>query len=148
MGWMRTVFLGDIGNRLDIEDNESRIRRLRSAQRRRDSEKRQKDASQDAAIEDLQSRVEDLTLAVGTLSRVLVARGVATEEELGGCSTPSRIETHRKTPGHERFLLSPENREFASPSRSVPDPNPRFPAWTPDPNGANREPSLSARWTP
>lgn len=29
MGWLRTILLGDIGNRLDIEDSEQEIERLK-----------------------------------------------------------------------------------------------------------------------
>ncbi len=33
MGWIRTILLGDIGNRLDIEDSEQEIERLKKAAR-------------------------------------------------------------------------------------------------------------------
>ena len=83
MGWMRTLFLGDIGNRLDIEDNENRIADLRQSQRRRNAEKRERDDSQDARLAGLERDVETLQVAVGTLSRLLVQKGVATEPEIG-----------------------------------------------------------------
>ena len=50
MGWLRTMFLGDVGNRLDIADNENRIAQMQEDQRRRNSARATKDQSQDEAI--------------------------------------------------------------------------------------------------
>jgi len=78
MGWARTLLLGDIGNRLDIADNEERVSRLRSDLH----SKRRKDASQDAAIDRLVSENDQLKLAVAGLVRLLVDKGVASEAEI------------------------------------------------------------------
>jgi len=82
MGWLRTLFLGDIGNRLDIGDNEARIRSVRNSVRRVHREKRKVDATQDAAIQELEARVEQLELTVGMLTSLLVSKGVVSEGEL------------------------------------------------------------------
>ncbi len=83
MGWLRTIFLGDIGNRLDIGDNEDRIRRMQRDQRRKISDKAVKDRSQDESIATLRSEVDELQVALGTMASILVSKGVVAEEELG-----------------------------------------------------------------
>ncbi len=83
MGWLRTIFLGDIGNRLDIADNEDRIRRMQLNQRGKRQDQGLKDRSQDEAIALLQAEVNELQVAVGTMATVLVSKGVVAEEELG-----------------------------------------------------------------
>ena len=83
MGWLRTMFLGDVGNRLDIADNENRIAQMQEAQRRRNSAKATKDQSQDEAIAVLRGEVDQLEVALGTLATLLVSKGVVTEVEMG-----------------------------------------------------------------
>ncbi len=78
MGWLRTLFLGDIGNQLDIADTERDISKLRGSLR----SKRRKDASQDAAIQRLEHESDQLKLCVGSLVRLLVAKGHVSEQEL------------------------------------------------------------------
>lgn len=78
MGWARTLLLGDVGNRLDIADCERDIQALhRSLMKNSRS-----DRSRDERIQALEKEVEHLQLAVATLSRLLVARGVLSEEDL------------------------------------------------------------------
>jgi hypothetical protein len=78
MGWGRTLFLGDIGNRLDIEDTERDIgslkRRLRGAY--------DKDMSQDKKIDALISENAELKLYLASVVRVLVTKGMMSPEEL------------------------------------------------------------------
>ncbi|MEL6432036.1 MAG: hypothetical protein AAFP22_19645 [Planctomycetota bacterium] len=76
---MRTLLLGDIGNRLDIEDTERDIERLRRESR----SQARTDAAQDERIAVLEAKVEGLELVVGGLSRLLVARGVLRADEVG-----------------------------------------------------------------
>ena len=83
MGWLRTMFLGDVGNRLDIADNENRIAQMQDDQRRRNSAKATKDQSQDEAIAVLRGEVDQLEVALGTLANLLVSKGVVTEAEMG-----------------------------------------------------------------
>lgn len=78
MGWARTFLLGDIGNRLDIEDTERDIERLRNAARSQAST----DAAQDERIVALEERIESLQLVVGGLARLLVTRGVLEQNEV------------------------------------------------------------------
>ena len=78
MGWLRTLFLGDIGNRLDIGDNEHRIRQMRAALR----SNRRVDASQDERLALLERENEQLEILVSALAQMLAARGVIDEEEL------------------------------------------------------------------
>ena len=78
MGWMRTIFLGDIGNRLDIEDTESDIKRLRDELRKN----RSLDATQGQRIELLECENEQLELLIVALARLLGARGVLHPDEL------------------------------------------------------------------
>jgi hypothetical protein len=82
MGWMRTFLLGDIGNRLDIGDNEDQIRRMRQSQRRRNSEKAATDRTQDEQIAELRTEIDELQVALGTISKALVSKGVFTQDEL------------------------------------------------------------------
>ena len=78
MGWMRTLFLDDIGNRLDIEDTETDIKRLRAELRKN----RNLDVSQERRIELLERENEQLELLISALAKMLAARGVLDPEEL------------------------------------------------------------------
>lgn len=78
MGWARTLLLGDIGNRLDIEDNEERVAQLRAELRRQ----RQTDADQDVVINLLADENDQLKLAIAGLARLLVDKGVASADEI------------------------------------------------------------------
>ena len=78
MGWARTLLLGDIGNRLDIEDNEERVAQLRAELRRQ----RQTDADQDVVINLLADENDQLKLAIAGLARLLVDKGVASAGEI------------------------------------------------------------------
>jgi hypothetical protein len=80
MGWARTLLLGDIGNRLDIEDTERDIAELRDAV----LDQHHTDDSQDRRIERLERRVEQLALGITTLSRLLVRNGSLEREDLQG----------------------------------------------------------------
>ena len=82
MGWMRTLLLGDIGNRLDIADNEDRIRQMRRAQRERDRGKSSKDESQDEQLAALQAELTELELTVGAMTSLLLSKGTFTANEL------------------------------------------------------------------
>ncbi len=77
------MLLGDIGNRLDISDNEQRIAQIQRDQRSKYSAKSSKDKSQDEAIAALQADVSQLELALGTMATLLISKGVVTTDELG-----------------------------------------------------------------
>ena len=78
MGWMRTLLLGDIGNRLDIEDTERDISKLRLKLRSQGNV----DQRQNERIEELERDNVELKLCLGALMRLLVSKGVCTREEL------------------------------------------------------------------
>jgi chromosome segregation ATPase len=78
MGWMRTLLLGDIGNRLDIADTESDIDQLRQSQSRSTRELEKKNRT----IETLQEELEQQKLALTALTRFLIDRQLIELEEL------------------------------------------------------------------
>ena len=78
MGWLRTLLLGDIGNRLDISDNEVRISRMRRSIR----QKSQLDTSQNNRIHALEQCCEQLELTVGSLMKLLAANQVVPQAQL------------------------------------------------------------------
>lgn len=82
MGWGRTLFLGDIGNRLDIEDCENDIRRLKQNLQQTLNVKHSIDRSQDRDITELQKENDELKLYLAALIRLLIARNVITVEEI------------------------------------------------------------------
>jgi hypothetical protein len=78
MGWGRTLLLGDIGNRLDIEDVERDLRNIR-----RDFESKfRADMSQDDAIRTLIEENGQLKLYLASLIRLLTQKGTISKEEL------------------------------------------------------------------
>jgi len=78
MGWGRTLLLGDIGNRLDIEDTERDI----AALRREISGSFQKDMSQDQMIHKLIAENAQLKLCFASLVRLLTRKGSISRDEL------------------------------------------------------------------
>jgi hypothetical protein len=82
MGWGRTLFLGDIGNRLDIEDCEGDIRRLKENLQQTLGVKHNIDRSQDHDIAELRRENDELKLYLAAVIRLLVARNVITAEEI------------------------------------------------------------------
>ena len=78
MGWLRTIVLGDFGNRLDIGDNEKRIARLRKSLR----DYRQKTVGNKSRIDALEEENEQLELVVTMLMRRLQEKNILSEEEI------------------------------------------------------------------
>lgn len=78
MGWMRTMLLGDIGNRLDIQDAENDISTLRSHA----ASAARATGNQVATIARLEGELARQKLAVTALTRFLIAKGVVSESEL------------------------------------------------------------------
>ena len=78
MGWGRTLLLGDIGNRLDIEDTERDINHLRG----QISLSVRKDMSQDEQIQALAAENAELKLYMAVIVRLLVSKGLVTSSEL------------------------------------------------------------------
>jgi len=78
MGWARTLFLGDIGNRLDIADTERDIGEIRTKL----SRQRKLDSRQDETIAQLQKENQDLELCVAALVKTLERKGVLSTGEV------------------------------------------------------------------
>lgn len=78
MGWGRTLLLGDIGNRLDIADTERDLHGLRSRLLAKDHT----DQSQDKRLRALEHENDQLKLYLASLMRLLVSKGVVSEEEI------------------------------------------------------------------
>ena len=69
--WLRMMFLGNVGQQLDIDDVEADVERLRARQH----SQARVDQSQDEALLTLRRELDDLTLVVAELSRLVVAGG-------------------------------------------------------------------------
>ena len=78
MGWGRTLLLGDIGNRLDIEDTERDTEELKRELRGSFN----KDMSQDKKIDALISQNAELKLYIASIIRLLLTKGVIGPDEL------------------------------------------------------------------
>lgn len=78
MGWLRTILLGDIGNRLDIEDSEQEIERLKSAARWSD---RKRMANEDQ-LESVIAQNAELKLYLAATLRLLMEKGVVSREDI------------------------------------------------------------------
>ncbi len=75
MGWMRTLFQGDIGQNLEIEALRKRLDQLRD-------EGTPATWTQKKQIEALQEEVHELKLRLGVLIKLLVAKKVLTAQEI------------------------------------------------------------------
>jgi septal ring factor EnvC (AmiA/AmiB activator) len=85
MGWGRTLLLGDIGNRLDIEDTERNIESIESDLDTlyRDLDKiDQTDRAQDERIADLERENRELKLYLAGMMRLLVSKGTLAAGEV------------------------------------------------------------------
>ncbi len=78
MGWGRTLFLGDIGNRLDIEDTERDVSRLKRSVR----DQGRTDRAQDERLKALEDENDQLKLYLASLTRLLVSKGTLSKDEL------------------------------------------------------------------
>ena len=78
MGWGRTLLLGDIGNRLDIEDTERDIKSLHQ----KVANKSRVDQRQEERLKDLELENDQLKLFLASLIRLLVSKGTLSEHEL------------------------------------------------------------------
>ena len=78
MGWMRTLLLGDIGNRLDIADTEVEIDRVKQQNRNTANRLRHKEEK----IDQLTCELAEQRLATQALTRFLIAKNLISEQEL------------------------------------------------------------------
>jgi len=96
MGLLRTLFLGDIGNYMDIEDTRRDVERAQSTLYDQRVRQRQVDRSQDDRIGALELENEALQASVAALARLLVRKGVVSQAEL---STIITALDHHDEPG-------------------------------------------------
>jgi hypothetical protein len=75
MGWMRTLFMGDFGQNLEIEDLQERLNQMRD-------EKTAAAATQEKRIEALQEETHELKVRLAVLIKLLVAKNVLTAQEI------------------------------------------------------------------
>ena len=78
MGWGRTLFLGDIGNRLDIEDTERDIQQLKH----RIVSAQNENVSQDQIIKELITEHAQMKLYLASIVRLLLSKGSISRAEL------------------------------------------------------------------
>lgn len=78
MGWARTLLLGDIGNRLDVQDCEEDIKILKSSL----MQMNQGDMAQDQELMNLRHDNNELKLYLSALIRLLMTKKVLTRDEL------------------------------------------------------------------
>lgn len=78
MGWGRTLLLGDIGNRLDIEDTENDIASLKQKM----AGAFHKDMTQDKKIDVLIAENAELKLYLASVVRLLMTKGTISPDEL------------------------------------------------------------------
>jgi len=78
MGWGRTLLLGDIGNRLDIEDTENDIAHLKHQL----ATAFHKDMTQDQKLDALVNENAELKLYLASLIRLLLTKNLLAREEL------------------------------------------------------------------
>src|SRR5437868_1752557 len=78
MGWGRTILLGDIGTQMNVDDAVDEIRALRHEVTRRRAE----GATREDRLTELARENDELKLYVAVLVRLLVAKNIATPEEI------------------------------------------------------------------
>ncbi|MGB1397412.1 MAG: hypothetical protein ACPHP7_03610 [Planctomycetota bacterium] len=78
MGWMRTILLGDIGNRLDIEDAEKGIRALRLSL----SKAKRTTRTNEERISNLEEENEQLELLITMLLRRMQEKNLFNGDEI------------------------------------------------------------------
>ncbi len=78
MGWGRTFFLGDVGNRLDIAECEKDIKVLKESLMQMHDEGQ----SQDAELMAVQRECDQLKLYIAALIRLLTGKGILDDEEI------------------------------------------------------------------
>jgi hypothetical protein len=79
MGWARTLFLGDWGNRLDIDDCEQQVRGLHVALRQQQIAER----GTARRLARLERENGELKLYLAALVKLLMAKGVFDQKEFG-----------------------------------------------------------------
>lgn len=78
MGWLRYLFLGDLGQQLDLADQKAEIDAMRQQLQSRPSA----DRSKDQRLESLRREIDELKLYLAAILRLLISKRVATADEV------------------------------------------------------------------
>ncbi|MCI0375983.1 MAG: hypothetical protein L0215_00095 [Gemmataceae bacterium] len=78
MGWLRYLFLGDLGQQLDLSDQSAEIASLRQQLNSMPAA----GGPDEKRIETLQRENDELKLYLAAVFRLLITKGVATAEEI------------------------------------------------------------------
>ena len=89
MGWMRTLFQGDLGQNLEIEALRERLDQMRD-------EGTPAARTQKRQIEALQEEVHELKLRLGVLIKLLVAKNLLTAQEIASMIAALEPEDSKK----------------------------------------------------
>ena len=84
MGWLRPMFLGDLGNWMDTEDNAHRIRKIRAHV----SSKTRVDRTQNQRLVQLERETDELKVCLTAMAHLLVSKGVLSRSEIAGFVGP------------------------------------------------------------
>jgi hypothetical protein len=92
MGWLRYFFLGDLGQQMDLQEQQDQIEAMRrQLAAQKPPRGRERGTAEGRKVEELERQVEKLweenftlRLYVATILRVLVTKKVVTREELEG----------------------------------------------------------------
>ena len=101
MGWGRTLLLGDIGNRLDIEDTERSIAEIRHDL----NQFNRKDLSHDQKICELKKENAELKLYLASLIRLMLAKGQINLDELENMVSIIDHEDGKADGGHDGDII-------------------------------------------
>ena len=89
MGWMRAMFLGDLGNWMDSSDNAHRIKTLTARARR----KSLVDRTQNQRLDQLEGENDELKVCVSALAQLLVSKGVLSRDDVAGFIDPMEAQS-------------------------------------------------------
>jgi polyhydroxyalkanoate synthesis regulator phasin len=78
MGWGRFLLLGDLGQQLDLADQKEEIENLRNELQRSHASPR----GVTGDIERLQAENDEMRLYLATVVRLLVSKGIVSQEEI------------------------------------------------------------------
>ena len=114
MGWMRTLLLGDIGNRLDIADTERNIEQLRRDQQMSSRILNTKERTISSLLNDLAKQ----KLAIQALTRFLVEKDLISEDEFDDFIAEVDAEDGVLD---GKMSIEPSTRRLVFPEKKIPD---------------------------
>ena len=79
MGWGRFLLLGNLGQQLDIQDQNMEIQHLRNELAR---QRNSSPIATSLPIKELQKENDELKLYIAALVKILITKGVATSDEI------------------------------------------------------------------